>query len=314
MSPTWMVHAPASTSNLGPGFDFLGLALDLDLEVELLGFAEGPGHRFERLDGTSAEWPREENLLFRAFDAAVEFHSGERRAYRFAVASEIPLCRGLGSSGAAVAAGLLLGTAVASGDDPDRHALAELGLVIEGHPDNSTATLLGGCTLAVPVGPRDLCIVSHPLSERLVFSVVWPEATLSTEKAREVLPKVVPFAAAVENPRRLALLLEGLRRGDAELVRLGGEDRLHFAHRLALIPGGAAAIAAAREAGAWMATISGSGSALVAVHDDERIATEVADALADALLQENAWVERRVLRARPDGARIVYTGADSASS
>jgi len=314
MPPTWTVHAPASTSNLGPGFDFLGLALDLDLEVSWLGFAEGVEHRSERLEGTAAEWPPAGNLFLRAFDAALDLHRAERRPGRFAVTSAIPLCRGLGSSGAAVAAGLLLGSAVAGVGAPDRHALAELGLALEGHPDNSTATLLGGCTLAVPLSPRELRIVSHPLSERLAFSVVWPAATLSTEKARAALPVAVPFADAVENPRRLALLLEGLRLGDADLLRLGGEDRLHVAHRLPLIRGGEAALDAAREAGAWMATISGSGSALIAIHDDQRVAARIADALADALLAENPWVERRVLRARREGARVVYRDTDAASS
>lgn len=314
MPSTWTVHAPASTSNLGPGFDFLGLALDLDLEVSWLGFAEGSEHLIERLEGTAAEWPLDGNLLLRAFDAALDHHRAGRRPSRFAVTSEIPLCRGLGSSGAAVAAGLLLGSAVAAVTEPDRHVLAELGLELEGHPDNSTATLLGGCTLAVPLSPRELCIVSHPLSERLVFSVVWPSATLSTERARAALPATVPFADAVENPRRLALLLEGLRRADAELIRPGGEDRLHVARRLPLIPGGAAALAAAREAGAWTATISGSGSALLAIHDDVGVAERIAEALSEALLAENEWVERRVLRPRREGARVVYRETDAASS
>src|SRR5205085_286756 len=112
--------------------------------------------------------------------------------------------------------------------------------------------------------------------------------------ARGVLPRTVPFADAVENPRRLALLLEGLRRADPELLALGGEDRLHVRHRLPLIPGGAEALAAARESGAWLATISGSGSALVALGPRAR-----REAIAEAL---------RVELARADGeahARVV---------
>ena len=97
-------------------------------------------------------------------------------------------------------------------------------------------------------------------------------------EARNVLPHEVAFADAVENPRRLALLLEGLRRADAELLSLGGEDRLHVRFRLPLIPGGEAALHAAHEAGAWLATVSGSGSALIAIG-----AKDSSQALADAM-------------------------------
>jgi homoserine kinase len=304
MSPTCTVRSPASTSNLGPGFDFLGLALDLDLEVEWLGESNAGRHAFDSLEGTAEEWPREENLLFRAFDAALVHYGREPRTGIFRAGSRIPLCRGLGSSGAAVAAGLLLGAAVAEVEIPDRDQLAKLGLQLEGHPDNSTASLIGGCTLAVPIGRDELRIVRHPLCERLVFGVVWPDSTLATERARSALPREIPFADAVENPRRLALLLEGLRLGDGELIRLGSEDRLHSAYRLPLIPGAAEAIEAAREAGAWTTTISGSGSALIAIADDPRIATEAARAIAKTLLTKNRWVEQRVLGARMEGADV----------
>jgi len=99
----------------------------------------------------------------------------------------------------------------------------------------------------------------------LGFAVAWSDATLATERARSVLPASVPFADAVENPRRLAMLLEGLRTGDPELLRIGSADRLHHRHRLALIPGGAEALAAADAAGAWCTAINGSGSSLLAI-------------------------------------------------
>jgi len=254
------LRVPASTSNLGPGFDFLGLALSLWLEVRVLERIPGHGIEFAELGGTAADWPRgKENLLTRAVE-----RGAPPSGLRLSVTSEIPVARGLGSSGAAVAAGLLLAERVAGVPAGEEQLLAR-GLELEGHPDNSTAALLGGCTLAVPVGGGKLRVLRPELSPALGFALAWGDETLPTREARAVLPAQVPFADAVENPRRLALLLEGLRRGDAGLLALGVEDRLHVRHRLPLIRGGREALEAARGAGAWAATISGSGSALIAI-------------------------------------------------
>jgi len=293
------VRVPASTSNLGPGFDLLGLALSLYLEVELCGRASGGGHELVAAEGEAAEWPRATNLVFAAFDRAARELGLCEPALSFAARSEIPLARGLGSSGAAVAAGLLLASALA----PRAARLDELvrwGAELEGHPDNSTASLCGGCTLAAPVA-GGVRVVRQELSPELVFAVAWPSARVSTHSARGVLPRAVAFADAVENPRRLALLLEGLRRGERELVALGTADRLHVERRLALIPGGDAAITAALGAGAWAATISGSGSALIAISSALE-AEAVAAALAAGL--EDEHVEARVLRPVLDAPRV----------
>jgi homoserine kinase len=283
---------PCSTSNVGPGFDCLGIALGLWLDVELVGAAASGAHELSAASGTASEWPTADNLLFRAFDLAFAERGIAPLHAEFRVHSEIPLERGLGSSGAAVAAGLMLANAFLN-TAFERAELARLGMQLEGHPDNSTASLYGGCTLGVPLGER-LFVLQPELSSELRFAVAWSDATLATERARAALPAQVPFAAAVENPRRLALLLEGLKRADPELLAAGGEDALHVAHRLPLIRGGAAALRAARDAGAWLATISGAGSALVAITDDTRCAA-VGAAMADALQQESEWTERRAL-------------------
>jgi homoserine kinase len=297
------VRTPCSTSNLGPGFDFLGLALELWLDVECRPAAGGV-HELELGEDQSGEWPREGNLLLEAFDRAHRALGGEPAPQRFAVRSEIPLGRGLGSSGAAVAAGLLLGAATAGERQPDRDRLARLGLALEGHPDNSTASLFGGCTLAVPLEGGVLTVLQQPLFAGLRFAVAWPSCGLSTTLAREALPTQVPFADAVENPRRLALLLEGLRSGRHDLLAAGIEERLHVRARSALIPGAAAALAAARSAGAPAATISGSGSALVAIHTSSEGAAAAAAAMERCLAAENAWAVSRVLSAAQGGATL----------
>ncbi|MCB9916600.1 MAG: homoserine kinase [Planctomycetes bacterium] len=244
------VRTAASTSNLGPGFDFLGLALELWLEVEREDL-DGPAHVVERDAPEPAGWRAEEDLVARAFDAALRARGVGARPSRFRVRSPIPVGRGLGSSGGAVAAGLYLGALAAGEREPAPRALAEEGLALEGHPDNVSASLFGGCTLSVPT-EAGLRVVRAPLASSLRFTVAWSDAVLETPAARAALPRSVPFADAVENPRRLALLLEGLRTADTELLRLGVADRLHVAARTALIPGAARARAgAARAPARW---------------------------------------------------------------
>ncbi len=288
------VRVAASTSNLGPGFDCLGLALELFVDARVVGPSEEGAHRLVEAEGEARAWPTDGGLLARAFDAVYDALGRARVACAFAARSEVPLERGLGSSGAAVAAGLLLANH-ACGDALSVHALARLGLELEGHPDNSTASLFGGCTIGVPDGDA-LHVVHAELADELRFAVAWSDATLATERARAALPDRVPFADAVENPRRLALLLDGLRRGDRARVAAGGRDALHVAHRLPLIPGGAEALRAAEDAGAWLATISGAGSALVAVASAEET-DAVAASMADALREHASGVQQRSVRA-----------------
>lgn len=290
LAPPFEVRVPASTSNLGPGFDFLGLALDLTLFARVVGRTGGREHEVVRREGTASGWPRGgEDLVLRAFDAARERFGVPREPFAFEVGSAIPVARGLGSSGAAVAAGMLLAAALARREVGEGD-LCALGLEIEGHPDNVCAALVGGCTLSVPLAGGRVRVVRQPLHPSLAYAVAWPAVGLPTAEARRVLPREVPFADAVENPRRLALLLEGLRTGDLELLAEGGQDRLHVRHRLPRIAGGAEALEAARAAGAALATISGSGSALIAIGPRASIA-DVASALARPL----AGAERRVV-------------------
>lgn len=269
------VVVPGSTSNLGPGFDCVGLALGLYLEAVLVEPNDEPGHAYLERRGTAASWPLEGDLFTRAFDLALGAKPGEA-GFRFRVHSELPLERGIGSSGAATAAGLLLGAAVArerGGPAKDVKALLGLGLELEGHPDNVTASLLGGLTLCAPldVGPEKFAVLTPEVHTSLGVVLAWSEHRSPTERARAVLPTSVPFADAVENPRRLALLLAALRAGDATLLASGSVDRLHERYRLELIPGGSETLAAMRAAGAPLATVSGSGSALVAVAPHDRL-------------------------------------------
>lgn len=303
------VRVACSTSNLGPGFDCLGLALALWLEATAHPRPAGADAARQRIErrGQAAGWPEHDDLFLEAFALAAR-EGGGAPAVDLDLCSEIPVGRGFGSSGAAVAAGLLLGAALAPGELPLAR-LHALGVALEGHPDNVTASLHGGLTLCHPYagggegGEGRPLLVHSAVSARLGFVLAWTDQTLTTAEARRVLPRTVAFADAVENARRLPLLLAGLRDADRALVSAGGEDRLHVPCRLPLIAGGAQALAAAREAGAWLATISGAGSGLVAVAPRETCEA-VAAALRAALARHAAGATARVLEAVREAPRV----------
>lgn len=295
---TYRVSVPCSTSNLGPGFDQLGLCLSLFLDARVSPRTAGR----PAVEATAPDaWPSAGgDLLWRAFErAAGPAASGAR----IEVSSAIPIGRGLGSTGAAVAAGLLLGRAWSGDPAPDRRALLATGVELEGHPDNVAASLFGGCTLCVPVDELPLPLIQVDVHPDLGFAAAWPEAPLETARARAALPDRVPFADAVENARRLPLLLEGLRRADPQLLRLGSDDRLHQRHRLPLIPGAAEALEAARDSGAHAAAISGAGSAVVALTPLDR-REPVARAMAAALRTATGSATARALDVVRDAPRV----------
>jgi homoserine kinase len=233
------VRVPASSANLGPGFDVLAAALDLRMELQV----EETG-RFEvRTDLSIARDRR--NLCVRGF-TALRAADGAR----FTIRSEIPLSGGLGTSAAAYVAGLAAADALnGGGADLLPHAAR-----LEGHPDNVAAALLGG--FVVCAGARAERLEPPPgLSAVLVV----PHQAVRTAKARAALPAEVPMSDAVFNVGRASLLVLGLARGDLDLVAHGLDDRLHQPRRAPLYPRSMALVRRARELGALGATVSGAG-------------------------------------------------------
>ena len=240
------IRVPATTANLGPGFDCLGLALDLWNEVSFS--LEGASVVVETSGGNSEDLPRDEsNLIARAFLRLCR-EAGRPQPAGLLISSraDIPLASGLGSSSSAIVAGLL-GANTLLGRPLDRAALLELAADIEGHPDNVAAALLGGLTIVVQKSDR--LLTKKILVPEVHVALAVPELAFSTRTARAGLPEQVTMKDAVFNLQRTPLVVEALRTGDYELLSQVMDDRLHQAARLKLIPGGRAAWLAAQHAG-----------------------------------------------------------------
>jgi homoserine kinase len=283
-----LVRVPASSANLGPGYDAMAAAVSLflELEVEETGeFSVDPG-------GLEVSTDRE-NLIVRAFEA---LHPADGIAFR--LRSEVPLARGLGSSAAAIVAGLYAAD-----------HLFELGLskedflaratAIEGHPDNVAAAIYGGFVVCSE-GEEGPFAARFDPPEGLEGIAVIPPEEVSTAKAREAIPAQLPLADAVANVSAAALLVLGLRSADLDLVARGLRDRLHQPRRRALYPRSMEIVDSARELGALGATISGAGPTVL-VWTTWQDAGGVAAALGERC---EGWAEVRRLPFSPLGADV----------
>jgi homoserine kinase len=275
-----LVRVPASSANLGPGFDAFACALALHLELEVQ-----ESGRFEVLTDLAIARDRR-NLAVRGFGRLAD---PER--FTFTIRSKIPLSGGLGSSAAAYVAGLLAADHLFE-LDADVFALAS---ELEGHPDNVAAALNGGFVIC---GDGQVTRLDPPTGLEAV--VVVPDAGVRTKAARAALPAEVPMADAVFNTAHGALLALGLARGDWELLARGLDDRLHQPHREHLFPRSMELVRRAPSLGALGATISGAGPSVLVWCHYEATATVV-----EALRREaEGWA--RVMRApfEPHGADV----------
>jgi homoserine kinase len=301
------VRVPATSANLGPGFDALGLALALHNEVigeeadEVAVAVEGEGAA--RLDAGA------KNVVARGVALGFEVAGRPFRGARLRCVNRIPLSRGLGSSAAAWVGGLLAANALL-GEPIDRDGLLAAATRAEGHPDNVAAALLGGLTVSCADGPR-VTAVSLPLPAGIDWVVLVPETESSTHEARAVLPDVVPRADAVFNVQRVSLLLAALGAGRADLLDLAMQDRLHQPYRRRLFPWMEEVAAAGRRAGALGCVLSGAGPCLLAAVP-ARGGQVVAASMAEALLAAGIAGQALHLPVDPRGAtweRLPQTGA-----
>jgi homoserine kinase len=254
------VRVPATSANIGPGFDVLGLALSL-YNVVTAEEAEGVAVANEG-EGAGALPTGAANVVARAVRQAFEAAGRPFRGVRLHCVNQIPPSRGLGSRAAAWVAGLGAGNALA-GDALPREALLDLAARAEGHPDNVAAAFLGGLTVSCASGDR-ITAISVPVPAAVRWVVLIPEAQGSTRDARAVLSPDVSRADAVFNLQRVSLLLAALGAGRLDLLPAALDDRLHQPARWRLFPWLPAAVAAARTAGALGCVLSGAGPSLLA--------------------------------------------------
>ena len=254
-----IVQVPASSANLGPGFDCLGLAVNLHLTVRCewsdSGLAITANEPDIPADGT--------NVIVRAMAAVFGAAGRELPGLTLDVSNTIPLSRGLGSSAAAIAAGLVLANGLLSGRFSNAELL-DIGLPLEGHPDNLAPALFGGLQVTSLADGKVLRMpVPMPTPPRLALFI--PEKAMSTHAARQVLPDGVPRQDAVFNTGRSSLLVAALATGGYGVLRQAMEDRLHQPYRASIFPQLPRLIEAALAAGAAGAALSGAGSTVVAL-------------------------------------------------
>ena len=261
------VTVPATTANIGPGFDCLGAALNLYNRFHFTPFTPlSDSEPFQiSVEGTEANRVNTgpSNLAYRAYLRCYERIGKPAPPIHIKIHLGVPLSRGLGSSSTAIVGGIVGANAIA-GSPLDDAALAALANDLEGHPDNVVPALLGGARLAALANGR-LQICDLPWHESVVPVVIIPEFELSTADARRVLPGKYSRADAIFNTAHIGLLMRGLAMGNGDWIAGGMSDRIHQPYRKKLIPGYDDVRRAAIQAGAWGLVISGAGPTLLAL-------------------------------------------------
>ena len=301
------VTVPASTANLGAGFDCLALALGLRNTVELVEIDQGieiivQGEGAGRV-------PRDAtNLIARAAERVFERAGRRPRGLRIHATNRIPLGSGMGSSAAATVGGLAAANALVGGG-LSRDDLLRLAYDMEGHPDNAAAAIFGG--LALVSAAEEKLLVRSLQIPPLTVVIALPEVHLSTAEARAALPSQVPLGDAVFNMGRALFTVQALTTGEAELLHWAIADRLHQPYRKGFIPGYDAAVREAQRVGANAVALSGAGPSLVAFSSSRH--SEIAHAMRMAFEAGGVNCRTFVLLVDQQGVRVSEAPADSLS-
>ena len=283
------VDVPASTTNLGPGFDVLGVALKLYNTIEME--VSESALRIEIQGEGSDTLPRDQsNLVYRAAKMVFERVNEELPPMTIRLVNHIPLARGLGSSGAAAVGGLMAANAI-SGAQLTHDEILDMAATIDGHPDNAAASIFGGIVIAFPTEQGLACMKFLP-PKPVDVVVVAPDFQILTSDARAVLPESVDLQTAVFNISRVSLLVAALATGDFRFLGIATDDKLHQPYREKLIPGLRDVFQAAKSAdGNVGVALSGSGPTIVAFCAGN--GDEVGENMRRAFLKHN--IDSRVM-------------------
>lgn len=222
------VRVPATSANMGPGFDCLGIAVNMYNKFIVEEIEEGL-----IFEGCDDKFKNEDNLIYRAMKRCFEKIGYNPKGLKIKIESEIPVSRGLGSSAACVIGGVVCANELA-GRILDNQQLLDLAVEVEGHPDNINPAFCGGMTVSISEG-EEVVYNKVNIKEGIKFCALIPNFTLSTEKARAVLPKNVDYKEGIYNIGRTALLISALNNGDFHLLKFACKDKLHQDYRAQLI-------------------------------------------------------------------------------
>ena len=297
------VEAPASSANLGPGFDALALALDLHLHVTVTPLDHGSEQLVVEGEGADEIGMDAGNRFLIGLERGLQAASLEPPVMRIEMRNEIPLARGLGSSAAAVVAGLRAAEAMA-GVELGMDRLLAIAADVDGHPDNVAAALLGGFVIVARDDGVPRAARFEP-PDRLAAALFIPALPLRTAEMRAALPAQVTHVDATHNVGRAALVVAALTTDRPELLRAMADDRLHEPFRAVHFPALPDLIAAAMQAGALGAALSGAGSSVIALCDGPESAAAVAAALDKAATNAGVAGRSSVVRPTAAGARLV---------
>jgi homoserine kinase len=302
------VRVPGSTSNLGPGFDCFGLALKLYLTVRASAVPEASEPC--RITTTGAKeneaLPRNSvNLIYRAMAFAARREGASLPCVELAAHNEIPLASGLGSSAAAIVAGIKLCALLTGTSIPDQTIL-NYATAFEGHPDNVAASLYGGFLASCIRSDGTVLSTKFDWPAHVRVVVVSPHSQLPTHVARAALPRTVTRIDAVHNLQRTALFIAAIAQQRDDLLWDAMHDRLHQPHRESLVPGLAEALALPRMKGLLGIALSGAGPSIVALVDDNE--DEIGARIANCFESHNIESTIRILDVDNEGSVIGTPG------
>ncbi|MBI4300975.1 MAG: homoserine kinase [Chloroflexi bacterium] len=296
------VHVPATSANLGPGFDCLGLALNIYNDITLV---KSPEASISITGEGANNLPRDEqNRVYQAIATFYQKLNEPMPSISLSCHNEIPLRRGLGSSAAAVVGGLVAANLFCH-QPLSKQQLLQLAVRLEGHPDNVAPALLGGCQIVVQE-EDDITTASVPLPSDLKAVLFIPDLEMPTDESRRLLPPLVSREDAVYNIGRAALLSLALSTGQVQYLRQATQDRLHQPARQDLFPAMSAIFAAALEAGALGVFLSGGGSTILALTLDKGEA--IAQAMTEAARGAGVAGRTRIAKPSPVGAHVIGNG------
>ncbi len=255
------VRVPASSANIGPGFDCLGVALNMYNEAEFIPIDSGM--EIEIMDDAYFIPRGENNFVYRGFKRVFDELGEKVCPIRIRLWSNIPVTRGLGSSSSSIVLGLM-GANALTGNKLTKSELLRLACETEGHPDNVAAALMGGFTVACADGGEVVCSKT-PVSDNLHFAAMIPDFYMQTKKSRAVLPGFVPFRNAAYNIAHSSLIVSAFTSGNHSLLAMGVKDRLHQRYRFSKVKSGEFIARSMRRNGALCSYLSGAGPTIMGI-------------------------------------------------